>query len=73
MHGKRCFLRSFFYGWIVFFSTATVVYAQTERFVNIAETAGVANGGKSNGVAFGDFNNDGFEDIFVTRSRGDAK
>ena len=71
MRGKQLFLRFLLQGLIMLWSVPAIVHAQN-RFVNIAENAGVASGGKSNGVAFGDYNNDGYEDIFVTRSRGVA-
>lgn len=37
------------------------------KFVDVSEIAGVAIQGHSNGVAAGDFNNDGFEDLIVVR------
>ncbi len=35
------------------------------HFTNVTEKAGLAGVGFDNGVAIGDFDNDGFEDIFV--------
>lgn len=50
------------------------------RFADVTEKAGVAGHGYGMGVAVGDYNNDGFEDIYVTgfehnqllRNRGDG-
>lgn len=50
------------------------------HFVDVTEKAGVAGDGYGMGVAVGDYNNDGFEDIYVTgfghnqllRNRGDG-
>lgn len=46
--------------------------AQSVTFTDIAASAGVNSGGKSNGVAFGDYNGDGFVDILICRSMGSA-
>jgi hypothetical protein len=50
------------------------------RFVDVTERAGLAGSGYGMGVAVGDYNNDGFEDLYVTgfghnqlfRNRGDG-
>ncbi|MFQ5629505.1 MAG: FG-GAP repeat domain-containing protein, partial [bacterium] len=55
-----------------FLFVAATLSAQPVTFTDIGATAGVNSGSKSNGVAFGDYNNDGFVDIFVCRSRGSS-
>ena len=47
----------------------TCLFAQAS-FTDIAEDAGVANDGNNYGVAFGDFDNDGWDDMYISRHNG---
>ncbi len=46
--------------------------AQTADFEDVSATAGINNQGKNYGAAIGDYNNDGLEDVYVTRQSGEA-
>ena len=49
---------------------ATLVAAQTADFSDVAEQAGVAAMGRSYGISAGDFDNDGHEDLYISRHFG---
>lgn len=46
---------------------STFVFSQPAYFVNSSVSSGINNTGKNYGVAIGDYNNDGLEDIYVSR------
>ena len=48
------------------FWVADPAKSDTPRYQNMANTMGIALGGWSFGSQFGDFNNDGFQDLYVT-------
>ena len=52
--------------------TATIS-AQDPLFTDISDIAGTSNGPNNNGVIIGDFDNDGFEDIFVPSRTSDNR
>ncbi len=49
----------------LFFHTGIAVIAQNPLFTDISDLAGTGNGSSNNGVIVGDFDNDGFEDLFI--------
>ncbi|MCB0554506.1 MAG: CRTAC1 family protein [Phaeodactylibacter sp.] len=51
---------------ISFLVTAGAVFSQAS-FLDASAQAGINNSGKNYGVAFGDFDNDGLEDIYISR------
>ena len=57
---------------IWFLSNSTLIISQPYGFENISESAGVKHFGKNYGVAIGDFDNDGDEDIYVSKTGNEA-
>lgn len=59
-----------FLGQILFFEQATSQH--TVSFTDVSDMAGINNFGSNSGVAFGDFDNDGDDDIYISRTKTDA-
>lgn len=49
------------------------IHAQDPLFTDISDIAGTGNGVSNNGVVIGDFNNDGFEDMFIPARLGENR
>jgi hypothetical protein len=52
---------------IVLLALSATSFAQQAPFSDMSESAGINNTGRNYGVAFGDFDNDGREDIYISR------
>ncbi len=50
---------------LLFLLASTTLWGQTPQFVDMTDVAGANNATNNNGVIIGDFDNDGFEDLFV--------
>ncbi len=58
---------------IYFIIGATKGLSQTPNFNDISDLAGTGNGPFNRGILIGDYNNDGYEDIFVVANDGNCR
>ncbi len=60
-------IRNLLFAALILSITPKITHAQTCNFLDISKQAGVNINGQCYGVAFGDYNNDGFDDLYISR------